>query len=126
MNITADNNLKDIMSHELCYCYRYNIDDYYLTSCCVIEYNKIKGITFHCIYIQFKYDANYEVVKFNRYDDRKLNYRNIKDNENYEFLKSERKIFHKKGIMDYYDSNNGFKICLLCYVKKEFIKTIQE
>lgn len=126
LNITADNNLKDIMSHELCYCYRYNIDDYYLTSCCVIEYNKIKGITFHCIYVQFKYDANYEVVKINRYDDRKLNYRNIKDNENYEFLKSERKIFHKKGIMDYYDSNNGFKICLLCYVKKEFIKTIQE
>lgn len=121
----ADDQLKYIKLLKLCYYYRYNIDDYYLTSCCIIEH-KNKKLTFHCIYVQFKYDANYEVVKINRYDDHKLNYRNIKDNEDYEFLSSERHIFYKNGITDYYDNIYGYKICLLCYVKKEFIKTIQE
>ena len=125
LNFIANNKLKDIKSHELYYYYHYNIGDYYLTSCCVIEHDNA-GLTFHCIYVQFKYDANYEVIKINRYDNHKLNYRNIKDNEKYKFLKSERNIFHKNGITDYYDDIYGFKICLLCYVKKEFIKTIQE
>lgn len=125
LDFIANNKLKDIKLHELYYYYRYNINDYYLTSCCVVEH-KHEKFTFHCIYVQFKYDTNYEVVKVNRYDDHKLNYRNIKDNEDYEFLKSERNIFHKKGIMDYYDDIYGFKICLLCYVKKDFIKTIEE
>lgn len=125
LDFTANNNLKDIKLHNLCYYYRYNISDYYLTSCCIIEHNN-EGLTFHCVYVQFKYDANYEVVKINRYDNHKLNYRNIKDNENYDFLNSERHIFYKNGITDYYDEFNGFKICLLCYVKKDFIKTIDE
>lgn len=126
LDFIANNKLKDIKLHELYYYYPYNIDDYYLMSCCVIEHKNKSGLTFHCIYVQFKYDANYKVVKINRYDDHKLNYRNIKDNEDYEFLSSERHIFYKNGITDYYDDIYGFKICLLCYVKKEFIKTIQE
>ena len=126
LDFIADNNLEVIKSHELYYYYPYNIDDYYLMSCCVIEHKNKSGLTFHCIYVQFKYNANYEVIKINRYDDHKLNYRNIKDNEDYKFLSSERHIFYKNGITDYYDNIYGYKICLLCYVKKEFIKTIQE
>ena len=49
-----------------------------------------------------------------RYDGHKEHY--INNHLNY-IQYENNKIFNDIGINDYYDRNNNYKICLLCYVK---------
>ena len=102
------------------YSYDLVTNDYYLTSFCVIEHNLNDGLSFHCVFIQIKYDNNYKPIKINRYDNAKVNYRSEEDAKKYPYIINERNIFNDSftRINDYYSGDNNFKICLLCYVKK--------
>ena len=74
-----------------------------------------------CVFIQIKYDNNYKPIKINKYDNAKVNYRSEEDAKKYPYIINERNIFNDSftRINDYYSGDNNFKICLLCYVKKE-------
>ena len=96
--------------------YDYLINDYYLQSFVFIDKD------FKCVYVKLKYDDNLNVIKKVRYfNDDTINYDNIDQS-----LKTELNIFNKDGINDYYYDINFYKIELVCYVKKDFIKTIEE
>ena len=122
----ADENLAIIEKHKIRYSYSYRVNDYYLSSFCIVEFKKDHRLTFHCVYIKIYYDETGEIIKIVRYDDDRVNYCNIASNEQYHFLKAERNIFHVTGIADYYDETYGFKICLLCYIKKDLIAIKQK
>lgn len=98
---------------------------YYLSSFCIIENIPKSNILFHCVFIQLKYDYDFNIIGINRYDDKKINYL-LKDNELTEhYLPYERVIFNKDYINDYYencnyDNSHNYKVCLLCYTKKRF------
>ena len=100
------------------------VDDYYLTSFCIIENIPNDHLTFHCVYVQIKYDYLLRVKKIIRYDNKKLNYLDNNNINNINYLKNEMNIFNNKslldstGINDYYSGSNNYKICLLCYTKK--------
>lgn len=117
----ADENLAIIEKHKIRYSYSYRVNDYYLSSFCIVEFKKDHSLTFHCVYVKIYYDETGKINKFVRYDNDRVNYCNIASNEQYHFLKSERNIFHVTGIADYYDEIYGFKICLLCYIKKDLM-----
>ena len=100
------------------YHYNYIINDYYLQSFCIIENIPNKYLTFHCVYIQLIYDDNYNVIDKIRYDHIKARYNNF-NMRKYKYMKIEYdNLFNDNGINDYYDGNNNYKICLLCYIKK--------
>ena len=126
----AKSELNNAMNNNKCYSYDYVVNDYYLTSFCIIENIPDDHISFHCVYIQIKYDYLLRVKKFIRYDNKKLNYLVVDNFINHNYLKNEMNIFNNKslldstGINDYYSGSNNYKICLLCYTKKivcEFI-----
>lgn len=94
------------------------MNDYYLTSFCIAENIPGKKISFHCVFIQIKYDYDFNIVGINRYDANKLDYFDKEDQRKNEYLQYEHAIFHKDCISDYYDKFHNYKICLLCYTKK--------
>ena len=110
--------IKDAIDNNKIYQYKYFMNDYYLTSFCVAENIPEKNISFHCVFIQIKYDYDFNIVGINRYDDNKIDYFNKEDQKNNEYLQYEHAIFHKDFISDYYDKNHNYKICLLCYSKR--------
>ena len=110
--------VKDAIKNNNIYRYKYFMDDYYLTSFCVAENIPEKKISFHCVFIQIKYDYDFNIVGINRYDDNKLDYFDKEDQRKNEYLQYEHAIFHKDCISDYYDTKHNYKICLLCYSKR--------
>ena len=121
VDILANNtkeNIDDVINNNKIYQYKYFMNDYYLTSFCVAENIPDSNISFHCVFIQIKYDYDFNIVGINRYDDSKLDYLDKEDEKNTKYLPYERVIFHKDYVSDYYDTNHNYKICLLCYTKK--------
>ena len=120
LDLKATKKLQMIKDKNIKYSYDLVTNDYYLTSFCVIEHNLNDGLSFHCVFIQIKYDNNYKPIKINRYDNAKVNYRSEEDAKKYPYIINERNIFNDSftRINDYYSGDNNFKICLLCYVKK--------
>ena len=121
VDILSDNtkeNVNNAIKNNKIYQYKYFMDDYYLTSFCVAENIPNSNISFHCIFIQIKYDYDFNIVGINRYDDSKLDYLDKEDEKNTSYLPYERVIFHKDYVSDYYDTKHNYKICLLCYTKK--------
>lgn len=110
--------IKDAIDNNEIYRYKYFMNDYYLTSFCVAENVPEKNISFHCVFIQIKYDYDFNIVGINRYDDNKIDYFDKEDQKNNEYLQYEHAIFHKDCISDYYDKKHNYKICLLCYSKR--------
>ena len=102
--------------------YDYLVGDYYLTSFCFTECIIDSDIYYHHVFVKINYDENFNVISKVRYDDKEMEYEQNK----YQFMDNELKIFNQTGINEYYDDNNKYHINMLCYVKKEFIKTIQE
>lgn len=73
---------------------------------------------FHCIYVKLKYDEKFNVIEKIRYDGKKIRY--DKDNiDKYFYLKNEMKVFNDSGVCDFFDGINNYKVCLVCYCKKE-------
>ena len=102
-----NNSSKSLISEEIL------VDDYYLTSFCFTEY--IPGnITYRCVFVKINYDDNFNVISKVRYDDKEMEYEQNK----YQFMDNELKIFNQIGINEYYDDNNKYHINMLCYVKK--------
>ena len=110
----SQNKIKQNIKFNKIYKYNYIVNNYYLQSFCVVENIPSKHITFHCIYIQLKYDNNMNVIDKIRYDGNKVHYNNNKINF---IINENNKIFNKTGINDYYDEKYNYKICLLCYCK---------
>ena len=121
VNILSDNvkeYVDNVIKNNKIYQYKYFMNDYYLTSFCVAENIPNSNISFHCVFIQIKYDYDFNIVGINRYDDSKLDYLDKEDEKNTTYLPYERVIFHKDHVTDYYDTKHNYKICLLCYTKK--------
>ena len=110
--------IEDAINNNNIYRYKYFMNDYYLTSFCIAENIPGKKISFHCVFIQIKYDYDFNIVGINRYDANKLDYFEKEDQRKNEYLQYEHAIFHKDCISDYYDKFHNYKICLLCYTKK--------
>ena len=121
----AEIKTKEITNNNKVYKYKYLVGKYYLSSFCIIENIPKSNISFHCVFIQLKYDYDFNIIGINRYDDKKINYL-FKENELTEhYLPYERAIFNKDYINDYYencnyDNSHNYKVCLLCYTKKRF------
>ena len=90
--------IEDAINHNNIYQYKYFMNDYYLTSFCVAENIPEKRISFHCVFIQIKYDYDFNIVGINRYDDNKLDYFDKEDQRKNEYLQYEHAIFHKDCI----------------------------
>lgn len=121
----AEIKTKETTNNNKVYKYKYLVGKYYLSSFCIIENIPKSNISFHCVFIQLKYDYDFNIIGINRYDDKKINYL-FKENELTEhYLPYERAIFNKDYINDYYencnyDNSHNYKVCLLCYTKKRF------
>lgn len=113
-NITIKN-INFNINNNLIYHYNYILNDFYLQSFCIIENIPLRHLSFHCIYIKLEYDENWNINKKIRYDFDRQKYKNHNE---YKFMDNELNIFNETGINDYYDKNNNYKICLLCYVAK--------
>ena len=94
--------------------YDYLVGDYYLTSFCFTECIIDSNIYYHHVFVKINYDENFNVISKVRYDDKELEYEQNK----YQFMDNELKIFNQTGINEYYDDNNKYHINMLCYVKK--------
>ena len=87
--------------------FNYVIDDFYLQSFVFIDKD------FKCVYVELKYDDNFNVIKRIRYSDNKIDYEHIEES-----LKPELNMFGERRITDYYYDVNFCNINLVCYVKK--------
>ncbi len=94
--------------------YDYLVGDYYLTSFCFTECIIDNDIYYHHVFVKINYDENFNVISKVRYDDKEMEYEQNK----YQFMDNELKIFNQTGINEYYDDNNKYHINMLCYVKK--------
>lgn len=94
--------------------YDYLVGDYYLTSFCFTECIIDSDIYYHHVFVKINYDENFNVISKVRYDDKEMEYEQNK----YQFMDNELKIFNQTGINEYYDDNNKYHINMLCYVKK--------
>ena len=94
--------------------YDYLVGDYYLTSFCFTECIIDSNIYYHHVFVKINYDENFNVISKVRYDDKEMEYEQNK----YQFMDNELKIFNQTGINEYYDDNNKYHINMLCYVKK--------
>lgn len=110
--------IQDVIKNNKNYKYKYFVGkNHYLTSFCIIENRPKDNISFHCIFIQLKYDYEFNITEINRYDNTKLTYLyNDKIRDNY--LPYERMIFNKDYVSDYYDGDHNYKICLVCYSRR--------
>lgn len=106
--------MDDIIKRTKINSYDYLINDYYLQSFVFIDKD------FKCVYVKLKHNDKF-IKKVRYFNDDKINYDNINES-----LKTELNIFNENGIKDYYCDTNFYKIELVCYVKKDFIKTIEE
>lgn len=94
--------------------YDYLVGDYYLTSFCFTEWIIDGNIYYRHVFVKINYDENFNVISKVRYDDKEMEYEQNK----YQFMDNELKIFNQTGINEYYDNNNKYHINMLCYVKK--------
>lgn len=94
--------------------YDYLVGDYYLTSFCFTEWIIDGNIYYRHVFVKINYDENFNVISKVRYDDKKMEYEQNK----YQFMDNELKLFNQTGINEYYDDNNKYHINMLCYVKK--------
>ena len=104
--------------------YDYLVGDYYLTSFCFTEWIIDGNIYYRHVFVKINYDENFNVKNFItntlkitskvRYDDKEMEYEQNK----YQFMDNELKLFNQTGINEYYDDNNKYHINMLCYVKK--------
>lgn len=94
--------------------YDYLVGDYYLTSFCFTECIIDSDIYYHHVFVKINYDENFNVISKVRYDDKEMEYEQNK----YQFMDNELKIFNQTGINEYYGDNNKYHINMLCYVKK--------
>ena len=94
--------------------YDYLVGDYYLTSFCFTEWIIDGNIYYRHIFVKINYDENFNVISKVRYDDKEMEYEQNK----YQFMDNELKLFNQTGINEYYDDNNKYHINMLCYVKK--------
>lgn len=94
--------------------YDYLVGDYYLTSFCFTECIIDSDIYYHHVFVKINYDENFNVISKVRYDDKEMEYEQNK----YQFMDNELKIFNQTGINEYYDDNNKYHINMLCYVRK--------
>lgn len=94
--------------------YDYLVGDYYLTSFCFTEWIIDGNIYYRHVFVKINYDENFNVISKVRYDDKEMEYEQNK----YQFMDNELKIFNQTGINEYYDDNNKYHINMLCYVKK--------
>lgn len=94
--------------------YDYLVGDYYLTSFCFTECIIDSNIYYHHVFVKINYDENFNVISKVRYDDKDMEYEQNK----YQFMDNELKIFNQTGINDYYDDNIKYHINMLCYVRK--------
>ena len=110
--------IQDVIKNNKIYKYKYFIGKYYLTSFCIIENRPNDNIPFHCIFIQIKYDYEFNITEINRYDNTKITYP-YKENEiRNVYLPYEGMIFNKDYVSDYYDGEHNYKICLVCYSRR--------
>lgn len=94
--------------------YDYLVGDYYLTSFCFTEWIIDGNIYYRHVFVKINYDENFNVISKVRYDDKEMEYEQNK----YQFMDNELKIFNQTGINEYYGDNNKYHINMLCYVKK--------
>ena len=94
--------------------YDYLVGDYYLTSFCFTECIIDSDIYYHHVFVKINYDENFNVISKVRYDDKEMEYEQNK----YQFMDNELKIFNQAGINDYYDDKIKYHINMLCYVRK--------
>lgn len=94
--------------------YDYLVGDYYLTSFCFTEWIINGNIYYRHVFVKINYDENFNVISKVRYDDKEMEYEQNK----YQFMDNELKLFNQTGINEYYDDNNKYHINMLCYVKK--------
>ena len=94
--------------------YDYLVGDYYLTSFCFTECIIDSNIYYHHVFVKINYDDNFNVISKVRYDDKEMEYEQNK----YQFMDNELKLFNQTGINEYYDDNNKYHINMLCYVRK--------
>lgn len=94
--------------------YDYLVGDYYLTSFCFTECIIDSDIYYHHVFVKINYDENFNVISKVRYDDKEVEYEQNK----YQFMDNELKIFNQTGINDYYDDKIKYHINMLCYVRK--------
>ncbi len=94
--------------------YDYLVGDYYLTSFCFTEWIIDGNIYYRHVFVKINYDENFNVISNVRYDDKEMEYEQNK----YQFMDNELKLFNQTGINEYYDDNNKYHINMLCYVKK--------
>ena len=94
--------------------YDYLVGDYYLTSFCFTEWIIDGNIYYRHVFVMINYDENFNVISKVRYDDKEMEYEQNK----YQFMDNELKLFNQTGINEYYDDNNKYHINMLCYVKK--------
>lgn len=94
--------------------YDYLVGDYYLTSFCFTECIIDSNIYYHHVFVKINYDENFNVISKVRYDDKEMEYEQNK----YQFMDNELKIFNQTGINEYYDDNIKYHINMLCYVRK--------
>ena len=110
--------LQNVIKNNKIYKYKYFVGkNHYLTSFCIIENRPNDNISFHCIFIQLKYDYEFNITEIKRYGDTKLTY-SYKDNIRDIYLPYERMIFNKDYVSDYYDGDHNYKICLVCYSRR--------
>lgn len=94
--------------------YDYLVGDYYLTSFCFTEWIIDGNIYYRHVFVKINYDENFNVISKVRYDDKEMEYEQNK----YQFMDNELKLFNQTGINEYYDDNNKYHINMLCYVRK--------
>ena len=94
--------------------YDYLVGDYYLTSFCFTEWIIDGNIYYRHVFVKINYDENFNVISKVRYDDKEMEYEQNK----YQFMDNELKLFNQTRINEYYDDNNKYHINMLCYVKK--------
>ena len=94
--------------------YDYLVGDYYLTSFCFTEWIIDGNIYYRHVFVKINYDENFNVISKVRYDDKEMEYEQNK----YQFMDNELKLFNQTGINEYYGDNNKYHINMLCYVKK--------
>ena len=88
--------------------------EYHLTSFCFTECIIDSNIYYRHVFVKINYDENFNVISKVRYDDKEMEYEQNK----YQFMDNELKLFNQTGINEYYDDNNKYHINMLCYVKK--------
>ena len=104
----------DMLTRKKSINYDYLVGDYYLTSFCFTECIIDSNIYYRHVFVKINYDENFNVISKVRYDDKEMEYEQNK----YQFMDNELKIFNQTGINEYYDKNNKYHINMLCYVKK--------